>query len=87
MSTTQSTKRSGVGVDEGTAQGGKKEELSQERTEKLPRQRIKIMVWVQGRTQDFRGGGKIRQANKQTKRVTELKPPTCAHQGSMFRPY
>ena len=47
----------------------------------------------QGRTQDFRRGGggvaEIRQRNynKPNKRATELKPRTCAHQGSMFRPY
>ena len=43
---------------------------------------------LQGRTQDFRRGGGARsakQANKPNKRATELKPRTCAHQGSMFR--
>ena len=37
-----------------------------------------------------RGGGVPRspkEANKPNKRATELKPRTCAHQGSMFRPY
>ena len=37
------------------------------------------------------GGGGVprpaKEANKQNKRTTELKPLTCAHQGSMFRPY
>ena len=36
------------------------------------------------------GGGGARsakEANKPNKRATELKPRTCAHQGSMFRPY
>ena len=37
------------------------------------------------------GGGAERRrggrANKPNKRATELKPRTCAHQGSMFRPY
>ena len=28
-----------------------------------------------------------KKANKPNKRATELKPRTCAHQGSMFRPY
>ena len=35
------------------------------------------------------GGGRPRsakQANKPNKRTTGLKPRTCAHQGSMFRP-
>ena len=44
----------------------------------------------QGRTQDFRSGGggarSAKEANKPKKRATELKPRTCAHQGSMFRP-
>ena len=36
-----------------------------------------------------RGGGprSAKEANKPNKRATELKPRTCAHQGSMFRPY
>ena len=35
------------------------------------------------------GGGprSAKQANQPNKRATELKPRTCAHQGSMFRPY
>ena len=37
------------------------------------------------------GGGGVprsaKQANKPNKRTTGLKPGTCAHQGSMFRPY
>ena len=49
----------------------------------------------QGRSQDFRGGGReegggarsAKEANKPNKRATELKPRTCAHQGSIFRPY
>ena len=28
-----------------------------------------------------------KEANKPKKRTTDLKPRTCAHQGSMFRPY
>ena len=39
----------------------------------------------------FGGGGGVprsaKEANKPKKRATELKPCTCAHQGSMFRPY
>ena len=53
---------------------------------------------LQGRSQDFRrGGGGVpkggggprspKEANKPNKRATELKRRTCAHQGSMFRPY
>ena len=37
------------------------------------------------------GGGGVprsaKEANTPNKRATELKPLTCAHQGSMFRPY
>ena len=36
------------------------------------------------------GGGGVprstKEANNPNKRATELKPRTCAHQGSMFRP-
>ena len=56
---------------------------------------------LQGRSQDFRRGGggggaerrgggvprSPKEANKPNKRATELKRRTCAHQGSMFRPY
>ena len=41
----------------------------------------------------FGGGGggglprSAKEANKPNNRATELKPLTCAHQGSMFRPY
>ena len=37
----------------------------------------------------FGGGGarSAKEANKPNKRATGLKPRTCAHQGSMFRPY
>ena len=47
---------------------------------------------VQGRTQDFRRGGggvprSAKEANKPNKRSTELKPRTCTHHRSMFRPY
>ena len=50
---------------------------------------------AQGRTQDFRRGGgreegggprSAKEAKKPNKRATGLKPATCAHQGSMFRP-
>ena len=35
-----------------------------------------------------RGGPRsTKEANKPNKRATELKPRTCAHQGSIFRPY
>ena len=36
-----------------------------------------------------RGGGvprSAKEANNPNKRTTELKPRTCVHQGSMFRP-
>ena len=49
-----------------------------------------LAIGRQGRTQDFRRGGvprSAKEANKPNKRATELKPRTCAHQGSMFRPY
>ena len=50
-----------------------------------------INIGKQGRTQDFRRGGggprSAKEANKPKKRATELKPRTCAHQGSIFRPY
>ena len=61
---------------------------------------LRYYITYQGRTQDFRrgarrGGGReegggvprsAKEANKPNKRATGLKPRTCAHQGSMFRP-
>ena len=49
-----------------------------------------ILYGCRGVPRIFGGGGMPRsakQANKPNKRATELKPLTCAHQGSMFRPY
>ena len=48
-------------------------------------------VSLRGVPRIFGGGGGVpryaKQTNKPNKRATELKPLTCAHQGSMFRPY
>ena len=50
------------------------------------------MVAPRGVPRIFGGGGgggprSTKEANKPNKRATELKPCTCADQGSMFRPY
>ena len=51
---------------------------------------FKGLLLNSGASPGFSEGGvprSAKQANKPNKRATELKPRTCAHQGSMLRPY